>query len=43
MVGRNDEQFTNTLVGVGANGVDRTRFKEDKHLFTAADIDVMLR
>ena len=29
LVGRNGEQFTNTLVGAGPDGVDRTRFKEN--------------
>ncbi|SPE42115.1 conserved exported hypothetical protein [Candidatus Sulfopaludibacter sp. SbA3] len=41
--GRNGEQFTNTLVGAGPKGVDRTRFKADMKQFTAADVDAMLR
>src|ERR1700722_15188570 len=31
LVGHNEEMFTNTLVGTGASGVDRTRFKENMH------------
>ncbi|HWC97319.1 MAG TPA: hypothetical protein VG456_11230 [Candidatus Sulfopaludibacter sp.] len=43
LVGRNPDQFTNTLVGVNANGVDRTRLKEDMHQFKAADVEAMLK
>ena len=43
LVARNDEQFTNTLVGASAAGVDRTRFKADMQPFAEADIDAMLR
>lgn len=43
LVGRNDEQFTNTLVGAGPDGVDRTRFKETMQHFTSADVEAMLR
>jgi hypothetical protein len=43
LVGRNDEQFTNTLVGAGPGGVDRTRFKADMHQFSAGDVDAMLK
>jgi hypothetical protein len=43
LVGRNGEQFTNTLVSAGADGVDRTRFKADMHQFTAADVEAMLK
>ena len=43
LVGRNGEQFTNTLVGAGPGGVDRTRFKENMHPFAASDVEAMLR
>lgn len=43
LVGHNEEMFTNTLIGVGPDGVDRARFKENMKQFTAADIEAMLR
>ncbi len=43
LVGRNNEQFTNTLVGTSAKVADRTRLKENMHPFSAADVDAMLR
>jgi hypothetical protein len=41
--GRNGEQFTNSLVGVTAGGVDRGRFREDMHQFSPADVEAMLK
>ena len=43
LVGHNGEQFTNTLVGAGPGGVDRTRFKETMKQFTEADVEAMLK
>jgi hypothetical protein len=43
LVARNGEQFTNTLVSAGPSGVDRTRFKEGMHQFTATDVEAMLK
>ena len=41
--GRNPEQYTNTLIGVNAGGVDRSRFREDMHQFTQTDVEAMLK
>ena len=41
--GRNPDQYTNTLIGVNANGVDRGRFREDMHQFSSADVEAMLK
>jgi hypothetical protein len=43
LVARNDEQFTNTLVSAGPDGIDRYHPKSDMHPFAAADVDAMLR
>ena len=43
LVARNGEQFTNTLVGAGSAGVDRTHFRADMHPFAPADVDAMLK
>jgi hypothetical protein len=43
LVGRNDEQFTNTLVTAGPQGVDRLHAKADKNAFGSQDIEALLR
>jgi hypothetical protein len=43
LVGRNGEQFTNTLVGAGPEGVDRTHAKFNMKAFEKADVDAMLQ
>jgi hypothetical protein len=43
LVGRNDEQFTNTLLAAGPDGVDRLHAKADMKEFKAGDVDSMLR
>jgi hypothetical protein len=43
LVGRNDEQFTNTLLAAGPDGVDRLHAKADMKQFQAGDVDSMLR
>ena len=43
LVARNPDQFTNTLVVAGPDGVERTRAKLAMQPFTAADVDAMLR
>jgi len=43
LVARNPEQFTNTLVIAGPQGIERTKAKFDMHPFTTADVDAMLR
>src|SRR3954454_5879644 len=43
LVGRNDEQFTNTLVAVGPNGLDRLHAKGDMKAFAPSDVDAMLK
>lgn len=39
----NGEQFTNSLLRAGPQGVDRTHDRADHRQFTAAEIDEMLR
>ena len=39
LVGKNDEQFTNTLVAAGPAGVDRLHAKGDMKAFAPADVD----
>jgi hypothetical protein len=39
----NGTQFTNSLVPIGPEGVDRNHRREDLKRFTAADVDTMLR
>ena len=43
LVARNPQQFTNTLVVAGPQGVERYKARFDMHPFTAADVDAMLR
>ena len=43
LTARNPDQFTNTLVAAGPQGVERYKARFDMHPFTAADIDAMLR
>jgi hypothetical protein len=39
----NGEQYTNTLVKAGPNGLDRLNAKADMHKFAETDVDAMLR
>ena len=43
LVGRNDEQFTNTLLTAGPHGVDRLHAKADMKEFKPADVDALLK
>jgi hypothetical protein len=43
VVGKNDDQFTNTLIAAGPDGVDRLHAKGDMKAFASADIDAMLK
>ena len=43
LVGTNGEQFTNTLVAAGADGLDRLHAKADMHKFAASEVEGMLR
>ena len=43
LVGRNGEQFTNTLVNAGPGGVDRLHHKSDMKAFAGSDVDAMLQ
>ena len=43
LVARNPDQFTNTLVVAGPQGVQRTKAKFNMHPFTAEDVDAMLK
>jgi len=43
LVGRNGEQFTNTLVGASPGGIDRVHAKADMKAFAASDVDAMLQ
>lgn len=43
LVARNDQQFTNTLVSAGPQGVDRTHAKYNMQQFTSADVEAMLK
>jgi hypothetical protein len=43
LVGKNGEQYTNTLVAAGPEGIDRYHGKADMKAFTDADVDAMLR
>jgi hypothetical protein len=42
LVGRNGEQFTNTLVPAGPDGVDRAHAKFNMKQFAAADVEELL-
>jgi len=43
LVGRNGEQFTNTLIGAGPGGVDRGHSRLDMKAFAASDVEAMLQ
>ena len=43
LVGRNDEQFTNTLLTAGPQGVDRLHAKADRNEFKPSDVDTLLK
>ena len=43
LVGRNGEQFTNTLIGAGPGGIDRLNAKLDMKAFASADVEAMLK
>jgi hypothetical protein len=43
LVGRNDEQFTNTLLTADPKGVDRLHAKADMKEFKPADVDALLK
>ena len=43
LVGRNDEQFTNTLLSAGPQGVDRLHAKPAMKEFTQSDVDALLK
>ena len=43
LVARNGEQFTNTLVTAGPNGIDRYHDKADMKPFAPADVDALLQ
>ena len=43
LVAKNGEQFTNTLVIAGPEGVDRNHAKGDNRKFSEADVDAMLK
>lgn len=43
VVGRNDQQFTNTLLSAGPQGIDRLHAKADMKEFQPADVDAMLK
>jgi len=41
--GINGEMFTNTLIPVGPNGVERSRARFDMRKFADGDVEAMLR
>jgi len=43
LIGKNGEQFTNTIVAAGPDGVDRTHAKFNMKPFEKADVDGMLQ
>ena len=43
LVGKNDEQFTNTMVSAGPGGIDRLHARADMRAFAASDVDAMLK
>ena len=43
LTAKNPDQFTNTLVVAGPQGVERTKAKFDMHPFSKADVDAMLQ
>jgi len=42
LVGKNDEQFTNSLIAAGPDGLDRLHARADMKQFAEADIDALL-
>ena len=43
LVGRNGEQFTNTLIGAGPGGIDRLHARAEMKAFAPSDVDAMLK
>src|SRR5438552_13323647 len=43
LVGKNDEQFTNTLVAAGPAGLDRLHAKADMRAFSPSEVEGMLK
>jgi hypothetical protein len=43
LVGRNGDQFTNTLIGAGPGGIDRLHARLDMKAFAASDVEAMLK
>jgi hypothetical protein len=43
LVGRNDQQFTNTLFTAGPAGIDRLHAKSEMKAFAPSDLDAMLK
>jgi len=43
LVGKNDEQFTNTLLSAGPQGLDRLHAKANMKAFQPADVDELLK
>jgi len=43
LVGRNGEQFTNTLIGAGPDGLDRLHAKLEMKPFAPSDVEAMLK
>ena len=42
LVGKNDEQFTNSLIAAGPAGLDRLHARADMKQFAQADVDALL-
>jgi len=43
LTGKNGEQFTNTLISAGPDGLDRLHARADLKQFTEHDVDAMLK
>jgi hypothetical protein len=43
LIGKNAQQFTNTLVSAGPSGIDRLHAKADMKAFAESDIEALLR
>ena len=43
LVGKNEQQFTNTLITASPEGLDRLHAKFDMKAFAGSDVDAMLR
>ena len=43
LVGKNDEQFTNTLLAAGPAGIDRLHARQEMKAFAAPDVEAMLK